>query len=114
MGDVLGRHLLVDSLDRAGVRVGLDGSGRDAAHRMDGEEVGEHLGDATAGDPAGQVEPVRADVGDGAQRPAELRIETPVPVGRLVQPVLDVRPVRVPDLAEVPRRTRSRASCRSG
>ena len=68
MRDVLRRHLPVDALDLTWVGVGLHGTRRDVADRVDGVEVGEDLGDATAGDPAGEIEPVRADVGDGAQR----------------------------------------------
>jgi len=56
-------------------------------HRV---QVGEDRRDARSRDEPRQVEPVRADVGHGAQRPALLRIETPVPVGWLQQPVLDV------------------------
>jgi hypothetical protein len=52
---------------------------------------------------------MRADVGDCAERAAERRIEPPVPVRRLVQPVLDVRPMGVPDAADV-----SAANARSG
>jgi hypothetical protein len=101
MSDVLGCHFPVDALDLTGVGVGLDGAGRDVAHRMDGEEIGEDLGDAASRDPAGQIEPVRADVGNGAQRAAQFGIEPPVPVGRLVQPVLDVGAVAVSDRADV-------------
>ena len=49
----------------------------------------------------GEVEPVRADVGDRAELAALLRVEAPVPVGVLEQPVLDVAAVDVEDTAEL-------------
>ncbi len=44
---------------------------------------------------------MRADVGDGAQLAALVRLESPVPVGRQQQPVLQIAAVHVPDLAEL-------------
>ena len=81
--DVLGRHRRrsTRSIAPASAYVSTGPVG-DVPDRMDGVEIGEHRGDAAAGDPAGQVEPVRADVGDGPERAAELGIEAPVPVGR--------------------------------
>ena len=52
------------------------------------------------GHPLREVHPVRADVGDRAQRAALLRLEAPVPVGRIEQPVLQVAAVDVPDVAQ--------------
>ena len=60
--------------------------------------------DPPAGDPLRKVHPVRADVGDRPQRAALLRLEAPVPVGRIEQPVLEVAAVDVPDLAQRARR----------
>ena len=54
--------------------------------------------------PLREIHPVRADVGDGPQRPALLGLEPPVPVSRVEQPVLEVPAVDVPDGAEHARR----------
>ena len=49
--------------------------------------------DALAGDELGEVAPVRADVGEGARRAAEVGVDAPVVVLRAQQPVLQVGPV---------------------
>ena len=53
-------------------------------------QVGEHLDHLAAADEAGEVEPVRADVGNGAQATLTRGVEAPVPVGVEEQPVLVV------------------------
>ena len=58
-------------------------------------------GDALAGDERHQVEPVRADVADGAQRAAALGLEPPVPVALEEQPVLEVAAGDEADVAEL-------------
>ena len=55
--------------------------------------------DAVAGDELGQVAPVRADVGEGARRAAELLVDAPVVVLRTQQPVLQVAAVDQPQRA---------------
>ena len=57
---------------------------------VDGLEVGHDGFDRAAGDERHEIEPVRADVGDGAQFAAFRPQHTPVEVGRVQQPVLDV------------------------
>ena len=89
-GDVLGAH-------RPGHGVGgpIGGERLDRTRRLlaGGDErgqVGHHRHDRLAGDEGHQVEPVRADVADRAQRAALVRLEPPVPVGLVEQPVLEV------------------------
>ena len=53
-------------------------------------QVGEHLDDALAADELHEVEPVRADVGDGPQGALPAGVEAPVPVSVEEQPVLQV------------------------
>ncbi len=53
-------------------------------------QVGEHLDDVLPADELHEVEPVRADVGNGAQGTLPAGIEAPVPVGVEEQPVLEV------------------------
>ena len=55
---------------------------------------------ALAGDEGHEVQPVRPDVADGAQRAAPVRLEPPVPVGVEEQPVLEVAAGHEPDVAE--------------
>ena len=56
----------------------------------EGMQVGEHLGDAETGHEANEIQPVRADVGDGAQPPGRCGVDPPVPVGVEQEPVLEV------------------------
>ena len=74
--------------------------------RDEGRQVGHHLCHPAAGDEAGQVQPVRADVADRPQRAALLALEAPVPVGIEQQPVLEVAPADQPHVAQ-PAVTRS-------
>src|SRR5262249_31422756 len=63
---------------------------------------GADFGDFAAGGPGDEIEPVRADVGNGAEFPAEPRVEAPVPVVGAKQPVLKkaaVDEARFADLA---------------
>src|SRR5579862_4640465 len=87
-----------------GVIVGLDGdfvggdilgggerfhvATRLVADRNHGGEIGAEFRDFFPGDPLNQIQPVRANVGDGAQLPAQLGLQTPVPVGGIREPVL--------------------------
>ena len=114
--DVLGRHRRGRRARRRPTsRVGLDRAGRNVPHVVHGVEVGEDGCDAAAGDPARQVEPVRADVGDGAQRAADARGRAAsssrsagaASPGRSVPCAFQTRP-------SSPRRTRARASWQSG
>jgi hypothetical protein len=103
VGHVLRLDRAVDPFDVvAPAGEGLHRPGRDAARRVHRVQVGEDGGDALAGDEAGQIEPVGADVGDGAEHAALAGVEPPVPVGRLQQPVLDVDAVDAVDGTEVP------------
>ena len=100
--EILARQLALDALDVvAPARERLDRPGRDAPHGMHGREVAEHARDPLARHERDEVEPVRADVGDRAQRAALLGVEPPVPVGVLQQPVLDVAAVDVEHAAEL-------------
>jgi hypothetical protein len=58
------------------------------SNRNDGGEVGAKFGNLLAGDPLDEVEPMGADVGDGAEFAAEFGFEAPVPVGGIGEPVL--------------------------
>ena len=68
--------------------------------RDEGREVGHHRHDPVAGHERHQVEPVRADVADGAERAAAIRLQPPVPVTGEEEPVLEVAAGHQPDLAE--------------
>ena len=103
MRDVLGGHLRVLALDVCGAREGLDLADRPVTDRDRGGEIGEDLHDPRAGHELGQVHPVRADVAHGAQLSRALRLQAPVPVRRLREPVLQVAAVDVPDVADVAR-----------
>ena len=105
VGSVLGGDVALDRLGRALGREGLDRAGRLLAHRDERRQVGHHLDDVQAGDEARQVEPVRADVADGAERAATLGLEPPVPVGLEQQPVLEVAAGDQADVAEPAVRT---------
>ena len=72
-----------------------------AAPADEGHEVGHRRPDPLAEEERGEVHPVRADVGDGAQVAAEMRVDAPVPVRVLQQPVLQVVPGHEPHLAEL-------------
>ena len=69
---------------------GLDFAGGALAGGVDGLEVGLHGGDGEAGDELDEVEPVGADVGDGAQFAAFAAEDAPVVVGGVEEPVLHV------------------------
>ena len=60
------------------------------ALRYHGCEVRHHFDDPLTADETDEIQPVRTDVTDDAQRSADFRVETPVPVGVLGQPVLQV------------------------
>lgn len=78
----------VGGLDLGGK--GLDLAGGALAGGIDGLEVGLHGGDGKAGDELDEVEPVGADVGDGAQFAAFAAENAPVVVGGVEEPVLHV------------------------
>ena len=81
------------------------------ADRDERGQVGHDRLDAPAGQERRQVEPVGADVADGAEGAAALRLEPPVPVGVEQQPVLEVVAGDQADVADpaVARRARARA-----
>src|SRR5439155_27043589 len=67
-----------------------------------GREIGENGDDSLADDVLDQIAPMRSDVADRRARAALFRLEAPREVGRLEQPVLQIRPMDVvhrPDLA---------------
>ena len=64
-----------------------------------GERAGAEAGDPLAGDELGEVAPVRADVGERARGAAERRVDAPVVVLGVGQPVLQVGAVDEPDRA---------------
>ena len=70
------------------------------ADRDEGRQVGHHRDDRLAGQERHQVEPVRADVADRAERAALVRLEPPVPVGVEEQPVLEVAAGHEADVAQ--------------
>ena len=53
-------------------------------------QVGHHRGDRVAGHERSEVEPVRPDVADRPERAALVRLEPPVPVALVEEPVLEV------------------------
>ena len=69
---------------------GLDFAERPLAGGVDGLEVGLDGGDGEAGYELDEVEPVGADVGDGAQFAALAAEDAPVVVGGIEEPVLHV------------------------
>jgi hypothetical protein len=79
---------------------GLDVAARLVTHGNDRREVGAKFGDFLAGDPLNEIEPVRADVGDGAEFATEFGFEAPVPVGGIGEPVLQKAAVDEADLAD--------------
>ena len=98
--EVLGRHRHVLAFGVGGGGERLDGARRAAANRDRGGEIGQQLGHGQARDELHQIEPVGADVGDGPQLAALVRLEPPVPVRGEEEPVLEVAAVDVPDLAD--------------
>ena len=64
-------------------------------------QVGHHLRDTQPADVLDGIEPVRADVGDRARASAGLRLDAPVVVALLQQPVLQVRAEHEPQVAEL-------------
>ena len=81
--------------------VGLDFFLRLHAGFVDRAQVGKDFGDLAARDKLDAIAPVGADIGDGAGFATELRDETPVPIGREIEPVLGVGAVGVEDVAEL-------------
>jgi len=53
-----------------------------------GHKIGAKLGYLAAGNPRNQVQPVSADIGNGTELAAKFRIEPPVPIAWIEQPVL--------------------------
>ena len=72
----------------------------DGALREDGRGLGAERGDPVAGDELDEVAPVRADVGEGARRAAEVGVDPPVVVVGRGEPVLQVAAVDQADRAE--------------
>jgi hypothetical protein len=68
---------------------------------VEGLQVGDQRGDAQAGDVLGHVEPVRADIGHAARRAASLRVDAPVPVRVVEQPVLRISALHGENLAQL-------------
>ena len=72
--------------------------GGERLHRLDGlpadrndrGQIGQHGFDPQAGHERREIEPVGTDVGDGAQRAPIFRLEPPVPVRVVEQPILEV------------------------
>ena len=92
----------VDGIGRPGT--GPERDAGPAGPMPDGDErgeVGQHRLDPKARDELRRVEPVRPDVRDRPRLPRDERVDAPVVVGRLGQPVLDVRPAHEADLAEL-------------
>src|ERR1700719_3111585 len=86
---------VVVGLDRHGIRVrgigfleSFDAAAWSLADWNHRYQIGAQLDHLAAGDPCNHVQPVRADVGNGAELAAEFRIEPPVPVSRVKQPIL--------------------------
>src|ERR1700688_1458985 len=67
---------------------GLHSSARTFAHRNHGREIGAHLSYFSSRDPGEQIKPVGSDVCDRAHLTAQLRLQAPVPVIWIEQPVL--------------------------
>ena len=104
-GGVVTRHghpraLAVGTDGGGGERLHL--AGRTVALADEGVQVGEHLRHLLTGHEAGQVDPVRADVGHRPQRALAFGVESPVPVGLEQQPVLQVVPADQPRCADRP------------
>jgi hypothetical protein len=97
---VLGRDVALDRLDRAVRGEGLDRPGGFATRLDERRQVGHHRLHVLAGDIGHEIEPVRADVAHGAERPAAIGLEPPVPVALEEQPILEVAAGDEPDLAQ--------------
>src|SRR5271154_1809004 len=63
------------------------------ARGQNSRQVRAKLRNLAVGEPSNQIEPMRADVRDGAQLTAEFCFQAPVPVGGKQQPVLKKAPV---------------------
>ena len=100
---VLSGDVALERLGRALRREGLHRTRRLAAGRDEGRQVCHHRADALPGDEGEEVEPVRADVADRAQRPAAIRLQPPVPVGLEQQPILVVAAGDEPDVSKLSR-----------
>src|SRR5687767_6941788 len=75
--------------------------GRFLANRMEGFEIGIHFFDTQTSDKSKQVQPVRADVADGAQCASEIWFEPPVPIGGEEQPILEIRTLHDEDVTQL-------------
>jgi hypothetical protein len=101
VGEILARDRGLLPRDIGAAGEGLHLPRRALADGQHGREVREHLDDPPAGDELRRVEPVRADVADGAKLSCALGLEPPVPVGRQGKPVLQEAAVNVPDLPQL-------------
>ena len=111
---ILGRDHAGDGVGRDLGREGLDRTGRLASGADEGGQVGHDLDDALTGHEGHQVEPVRADVADRAERAAAVGLEPPVPVALEQEPVLEVATGDQPDIADLADVTTSWACWLSG
>ena len=89
------REVLGVDGDRLRVRVaaaveGLHVPGRAQPLVVEAAETGMDTGHPAAGDVLDQVDPVRPDVAQGPRGAGSLRLEPPVPVGLVEQPVLEI------------------------
>jgi len=66
----------------------------------DGSEISAEFGDFLSGNPLNKIEPVGADVGDGAKFAAEFGFKAPVPIGGIGKPVLQEAAVDEADFAD--------------
>ena len=102
-GGVVALHPLAhprDAVADTGGGERLDLAGRAATLLDERVQVGADLDDALAADELDEVEPVRADVGDGTEVALAGGVEPPVPVGVEQQPVLQVVAADQPRLAD--------------
>ena len=98
---------VVVRFDRYGVHIGGIGflesfhtAARPLADRDDGDQISAKLRYLAAGNPGNQIQPMGADVGDGAELPTEFGVEAPIPISGVKQPVLQEAAMHKPGLAD--------------
>jgi len=99
-GVVIGRDHDFFRVAGTGFLKGFDRALGTKAGGQNGVKISTEIGDLGIGKEHGKVEPMRANVGDGAKFATELRFESPVPVGGEEQPVLKKTAVNEFDLTD--------------
>ena len=100
-GRVLGGDLARDGLVGPLQGEGLHGAGGLLANLDECRQVRHDRHDRLPGDERREIQPVRADVADGAEGPAALGLEAPVPVGLEEEPILEVAAGHQADVADL-------------